>query len=104
MITPTPFTLSPFSPENIVYMGLKFPFLISFIFFFLFPLFMFIHGRMNPTRAMLIASIIGYFMYIGFTIVLPVFYELFKILKSPVLDKVALISWYEKNQPNDRHM
>ena len=82
MFAPTPFTLSPFSPDNIMNMGVNFPILTSFFVFFLFPLFIFIQRGMADQKAILIASVIGYFMYIAFAIEIPDAVELFEILKS----------------------
>lgn len=82
MLAPSPFTLSPFSPDNIMYMGVNFPLLTSFFVFFLFPLFIFIERGMDDQKAILIASIIGYFMYFGFAFGIPDAMELFEFFKS----------------------
>ncbi len=81
IINPTVFSLSPFSPGNMIKMGMHFPILTSFVFFFLLPLIIFIGRGMEDQKAILIASAIGYFMYIAFAYELPIAVEFFETLE-----------------------
>lgn len=82
MFIPTSFTVSPFSFQNILKLGMNFPILTSFVLFFLVPLYAFLQRGMDDQKAILLASIIGYFMYFAFTTGLPDAIELYNILKS----------------------
>lgn len=61
---------------------MNFPILTSFVLFFLLPLYAFLQRGMEDQKAILLASIIGYFMYFAFTTGLPDAIELYNILKS----------------------